>query len=299
MAHPYAATVLCLVLVLRMCDAEPSSLPLPFKRTLRVQTPNLAGSDVVIMQHFLNRSVRDVNISGIYDIQTAKAIVEFQKSHHLSASNPGVFGPEEARALLSCCSADGYVDDGRPANEKGYMYKVHVRVNANRSIEHNATLFDGQGKTMFSFRVRAHGHSNLHPDAPWPVYSTDDGINQFTSSGNTPTGLMSFDLNSPEDVPKLYGPYPVNRAVAGLEGNARFLLPHIRNGILMHTGEWPGWSPPEDMPDSAGCIHSWPENIERVYKALVSIGVKIRPNTNGKIPYPYRPQGLLSVELIE
>lgn len=29
---------------------------------------------------------------------------------------------------------------------------------------------------------------------------------------------MSFDLNSPEDDPKSFGPYPVNRAVQGLRG---------------------------------------------------------------------------------
>ena len=30
-------------------------------------------------------------------------------------------------------------------------------------------------------------------------------------------GLTEFDLNSPEDEPKLFGPYPVNRAVQGLK----------------------------------------------------------------------------------
>jgi hypothetical protein len=82
-------------------------------------------------------------------------------------------------------------------------------------------------------------------------------------------------------VPKLYGPYPVNRAVQGisvsaaqssvarststatandsgtavllfLQGNAAWLIPNIRDGILMHTGEWPGWTPPMAMPNSAG-----------------------------------------------
>lgn len=31
------------------------------------------------------------------------------------------------------------------------------------------------------------------------------------------SGLMEFDLNSPEGIPRLYGPYPVNRAVSGLK----------------------------------------------------------------------------------
>ena len=55
-------------------------------------------------------------------------------------------------------------------------------------------------------------------------------------------GLTEFDLNSPEPEPQLYGPYPINRAVQGIEGNAAFLIPLIRDGILMHTGEWPDWS---------------------------------------------------------
>ena len=77
---------------------------------------------------------------------------------------------------------------------------------------------------------------------------------------------MTFDLNTPEDIVKFYGPYPVNRAVSGLEGNAKFLLPNIRNGILMHTGEWPNWSPPEQMPNSAGCLHASP--IKAIWKLL-------------------------------
>ena len=36
-------------------------------------------------------------------------------------------------------------------------------------------------------------------------------------------------------------------AVAGLDGNALFLLPNIRNGILLHTGEWPNWSAAADI----------------------------------------------------
>ena len=109
---------------------------------------------------------------------------------------------------------------------------------------------------------------------------------------------MTFDLNSPEPIPKLYGPYPINRAVLGLKGNAAFSMPHIRNGILMHTGEWPGWSPPAPMPNSAGCIHAWPASIERVWKLLVAQGVQVRKNPFGVLPYPYKPQGLLSVELV-
>ena len=34
------------------------------------------------------------------------------------------------------------------------------------------------------------------------------------------TGLVEIDLNSPEPDPTLYGPWPVNRFVRGLDGNA-------------------------------------------------------------------------------
>lgn len=41
----------------------------------------------------------------------------------------------------------------------------------------------------------------------------------------------------------------------GLRGNSQFLLPNIRNGILIHTGEWDqhsDWVPGKPMPNSAG-----------------------------------------------
>lgn len=52
-------------------------------------------------------------------------------------------------------------------------------------------------------------------------------------------------------------------------------------------------------PPPAGCIHSWPENIESIWHILVSLGVQVRNNTNGQLPYPYKSQGLLSVELVD
>lgn len=55
---------------------------------------------------------------------------------------------------------------------------------------------------------------------------------------------MLIDLNSPEEETELFGPYPINRIVQGIAGNAQFLIGPVRDGILMHTGEWPNWSPP-------------------------------------------------------
>lgn len=38
--------------------------------------------------------------------------------------------------------------------------------------------------------------------------------------------------------------------------------------------------------------------MKKINKILEELGVDIRPNTLGKLPYPYEPQGLLSVEEI-
>lgn len=179
------------------------------------------------------------------------------------------------------------------------MYKVHVPLHRNRSVEVNATLFDADNVALHVFRVRAHG-ANLYAPSTWPSFNdTDPGRNQFSGSGNTPTGLITFDLNSPEPNATLYGPYPINRAVAGLRGNAAFVLPHLRNGILLHTGEWPGWRPSMDMPNSEGCIHAHPDDIHLIWKMLAGIGVQVRKNPYGELPYPFKPQGLISIELVD
>ena len=91
------------------------------------------------------------------------------------------------------------------------------------------------------------------------------------------------------------------RFLVGLQANqsnAALLVPHIRSGILVHTGEWSGWAPPMEMPNSAGCLHSWPQFIHQIAELLPTLGVKMRNNTGGAMPYPYETQGLLSVELV-
>jgi len=265
-----------------------------------VQTPCLTGNDVWVYQNLLTHWSRDVpKPSGCYDADTQQATVAFQHAHGLPAD--GVVDPVTASLLLDRYSYDGYRDDGIPPAALGYLYKVHIPVHRNRSIESIATLYAANNTELLKFAVRCHGYDTYpYPTPVWPDFNnTNDGLNMFSSDGNTPTGLIEFDLNSPEDEPNLFGPYPVNRAVQGLKGNAAFLIPNVRDGILMHTGEWPGWSVPDVMPNSEGCIHSWPQNIETVWHLLVSLGVQVRNNTNGQLPYPYKPQGLLSVEQID
>lgn len=278
--------------------------PTPFYRDLTLTTPPLSGSDVVISQNLLIRdsAVESLELTGLYDEETAKATKNFQNAHNLPVT--GVLDASTADLLLELHSNDGYKDSGFSAGSLGYLYKVHIPVHTNRSIETYATLFDKNNEVLHRFRVRTHGKRSDGTDTEWPDYGNgDEGRNQFSSSGNTVTGLIEIDLNSPEPTPSVYGPWPVNRFVRGLDGNAKFLLPEIRDGILIHTGNWTTnevhWNPKIDMPNSSGCVHAHPIDVERIYQILVKIGVTINENTFSGKNYPYKPQGIAVVELID
>lgn len=283
------------------------NMPLPFSRVL-VNTENneVQGSDVLIAQTLLNRSPGfKIPTTGYYDEATAAAFTDFQAKFGLVVN--GVFENTTATVLLSCCSRDGYVDAGLPASSYGKKYKIVVPLpSSNRSVEALASLYDVNNNFLRSFIVRAHGIRGDGTSAPWPDYGDGDtGLNEFSSNGNTPTGLSTLDLNSPEpaDVEPEFGPYPVNRVVQGLEGNAGLLLSSapssIRTGILLHTGEWPGWVPGDDMPNSDGCLHAYPEDIKAIWTDLLSLGVEVRPNPYSSKNYPFVTQGILSVYLTE
>ncbi len=47
------------------------------------------------------------------------------------------------------------------------------------------------------------------------------------------TGLVEIDLNSPEPNPAVYGPWPVNRIVRGLEGNALLCKFGVLSGAFL------------------------------------------------------------------
>jgi len=162
-------------------------------------------------------------------------------------------------------------------------------------------LLDSENNVLFRFPVRTKGHESDSngrgiSGVPWPDFNnTGNGLNEFSNSGMTVTGLVEIDLNTKESNNTLYGPYPVNRFVKGLRGNAAFLIPLHRNGILIHTGEWPNWIPGDSMPNSAGCVHTWPSYVKKIWQTAVSLGIVVRKNTNGQLPYPYKPQGIASV----
>jgi len=315
---PTISIVFCCALlashtILAYSPATPSFPQGPFSRSLFLTSPPMQGSDVYILQRIIPRALDvlpvppQVPTSGTFDNATALAVAAFQRLYFHPPT--GNLDPTTAKVLLQECSDDGYKEDYAPARAYGaqYRYKVVVPVYRNRSIETTGSLFDKNGTLLLNFTAHAHGH-DPNSSNPWPDYdSYGDGLSLFASDGNTPTGLMEFDLNTPEDDPKLYGPYPINRVVSGLRGIAEIVLAQspasthfIRSGILLHTGEWPGWVAPMRMPNSAGCIHSWPQSIDAIQQILQNrLGVVAHQNTNGAVAYPYTPQGLLSVYQVD
>ena len=181
--------------------------PAPFHRTLRVVEPPLQGPDVTVLQQLLRRIngtcalACGCGCSHRYDAVTAKAVACYANR------TDGVFTEPTAHRVLAELSSDGWVDDGVPASATGHLYKLLIPVHRNRSVETTAALLDANNVKRFSFRVRAHGHdvdaSGVPvPGRPWPDFSSGVGLNQFSTNGNTPTGLYEVDLNSPESSPQ-------------------------------------------------------------------------------------------------
>jgi len=225
-----------------------------------------------------------LEVTGYYDTPTSQAVSAFQTGNKLTPS--GNIDVDTSNLLLQLHTYDGYKDNG--SIPEGALYKIHIQVSANRSEETEAYLYNNKSELLLTFRVRLHGETPR---------------NQFCTDGDTPTGLSWIDLNSPEPDPTDFGPYPINRVVKGLEGNAALLLSDvpntIRSGILLHTGEWTNWNPPDLMPNSDGCIHTWPEYCNDVWQILVKLGVKLETNPFGQLPYPYTPQGIISIEQVD
>jgi peptidoglycan hydrolase-like protein with peptidoglycan-binding domain len=280
--------------------ASAASMPLPFTRVLKLASPYLTGNDVIIAQNLLIRdnAVSPISTDGVFGQESERATRQFQEAHGISST--GQVDAETAQRLLDLHSADGVKDSGFTAASMGYKYKIFIPVHKNRSIETAASLYDANNRQIFTFPVRTHGHRDDGSSVSWPDFGNGDvGLNQFTSNGATVTGLLEIDLNSPEPNPELYGPWPVNRIVRGLKGNGAFLLPYIRDGMLIHTGNWTsgGWTPRDTMPNSAGCIHSHPNDVYRLYMELTALGVVANPNTFSGKNYPYKPQGIAVIEL--
>jgi peptidoglycan hydrolase-like protein with peptidoglycan-binding domain len=282
-----------------------AAMPDPFYRELSVTSPLLTGNDVLTVQTLVKRDKAvdpSLLVNSIYDEATAAAVTSFQASNGLKST--GIFDEITAQLLLDLHTDDGYQDSGFTAESMGYLYKFHIPVYKNRSIETFASLFDAKGNLLLKFRVRSHGYRDDGTEGDWPDFGVGDvGQTQFADNGNTVTGLIEMDLNSPEPYANVYGPWPVNRFVRGLDGNAALALPTLRDGLLIHTGNWTTdtqrWNPTMPMPNSAGCVHGLPRDVERIYELLVGLGVKVNDNPFSGRNYPYQPQGIAVVELIE
>eukprot|EP00595_Chromulina_sp_UTEXLB2642_P001726 CAMPEP_0196767178 /NCGR_PEP_ID=MMETSP1095-20130614/37043_1 /TAXON_ID=96789 ORGANISM="Chromulina nebulosa, Strain UTEXLB2642" /NCGR_SAMPLE_ID=MMETSP1095 /ASSEMBLY_ACC=CAM_ASM_000446 /LENGTH=281 /DNA_ID=CAMNT_0042133849 /DNA_START=81 /DNA_END=926 /DNA_ORIENTATION=+ len=281
-------------------------MPLPFYRILELTDPNMVGNDVLIASTLLSRDdavSSDFTPTNTFTASTLKATLEFQKANGLDLT--GEVDEFTAQALLDLHGDDQYTDSGFTAESMGYLYKFHLPFYYNRSVESVGTLYDKYNNVLLTFPIRGHGHRSDGSNIPWPDFGVNDvGLNQFTTNGNTVTGLIEVDLNSPEPYTPEYGPWPINRLVRGLDGNALLLLPNIRDGLLIHTGNWTTeeygqWYPTKDMPNSSGCIHTYPSKIYEIYQQLLKLGVVVNDNTFSGKNYPYTPQGIAVVEQID
>jgi len=281
-------------------------MPLPFTRSIKLTEPYMYGNDVLIATTLLSRShyvPKTYQPSNTYDETSVQAVILLQNGLNIT-NNIGIIDSITSSMLLDLYTNDGYQDKGISASSMGYLYKIFIPVYKNRSIETAATLYDKDNNVLLTFTARAHGHRDDGSSAAWPDFGNGDiGLSQFAGSGDTVTGLIAIDLNTPEPDSQLYGPWPVNRFVRGIDGNAKLLLPHIRDGILIHTGNWSTssqpWDPSMTMPDSAGCVHAHPDDIERIYNALTKIGVVAHENTFSGNNYPYEPQGIAVVQQMD
>lgn len=291
-------------------------MPFPFTRELFVNLPSPQGSDVIILQELLKRSEQQkkstlrsqpktsttqVKVTGKYDQQTAEAVGQFQNDYVGKLSVTGVFDSKTANTLLKLFSQDGVKDNGFTAASMGKLFKISLPVHSNRSIETVGSLYDKNNKLLMKFKARTHGYRNDNIERPWPDFGNGDvGLTQFSGSGMTVTGVSFIDVNSKEPNATMFGPWPVLRFVQGVSGNAQFLIPNIRNGLLVHTGDWSTqnkpWNPTMDMPNSQGCVHIHPQDLQKMNTLLAGLGVQVRENPFSAIKYPYKPQGVIVVE---
>lgn len=174
-------SVLCLALVGRIW----AEMPLPFTRELFVSSPVMTGNDVLIAQTLLLRDDavdKSFVATGNYADDSAKATAAFQSAHNLPST--GVLDSVSAQTLLDLHSDDQYTDSGFTAASLGYLYKLHIPVHNNRSVETYSTLFDKDNNVLLKFKTRTHGHRADGTDVPWPDYGNNDiGLTQFYSNG--------------------------------------------------------------------------------------------------------------------
>jgi hypothetical protein len=278
-------------------------IPYPFDRQLDYDAAKpMSGKDVYLLQSLLNRWGKSpgVQLNSIYDKATSSTLRKWKVSVNLPDTT--LFDKDTAYTFLDTFFYDNYKDNGIKAADMGLKFKVYIPVHNDRSIETIATLYDENNNVLHKYPVRTRAHT-VYGDEPWPTWDNNgSGLNSFSGWGFTPSGLTLLDLNTPEpaEVEDLYGKWNVLRAVRGIQGNAVIAMPKLRNGILQHTGNWAkhGWDESKPMPNSSGCMHVHPADQETVTQILASLGVVANKNPFGQLPYPFSPQGLLSIEVI-
>lgn len=89
---------------------------------------------MIIAQNLLPRTngVGALKVTGTYDAATEQAVGVFQAVYQLPMS--GMLDAATASALLDNNSADGYVDNLDFPLPAQYLYKVYIRVHADRNI---------------------------------------------------------------------------------------------------------------------------------------------------------------------
>ena len=159
------------------------TMPAPFYRVLYVTSPYMTGNDVTIAQSLLKRDPAvdpKLTVDGVYGDNSLKATSSFQTAHGLPGT--GVLDSVSAQLLMDLHSEDHYKDSGFTAASMGYLYKFHIPVYQNRSVEAYATLFDKDNNEMLKFKTRAHGHRDDGSAEAWPDYG-DIGYTEYGSNG--------------------------------------------------------------------------------------------------------------------
>jgi hypothetical protein len=200
----YFASMSWLIFILSLVGlinaALSDTMPAPFYRELYLSDPIMTGNDVLIAQTLLQRdaAVSDSFVaSGNFEDDSKTAVGNFQDAHSLPST--GILDSASAQLLLDLHSDDQYTDSGFTAASMGYLYKFHILVHTNRSVETYSTLFDKDNNVLLKFRTRTHGHRADGTDTPWPDFGNGDfGLTQFATSGTLlkeALFLISLGLN--------------------------------------------------------------------------------------------------------
>jgi len=139
-----------------------------------------------------------------------------------------------------------------------------------------------------------------------PKLKKSGNRNDLSENGATPSGLMTVDFVVPNIDTGGFGPFPINKAMRGLKGNAamhftldgvsRIFHPGVRNGVYFHTGYWKQWtSVTQTMPESHGCVHVHPAGIKHLWDTFTYYGIK----PTDMYHEPLQERGLISIEVIE